>query len=279
MSLPRNWKTVGLLVLVALVTLAAAAPAHAQEGGGEGDPTEGATLYAENCVVCHGEQGEGRAGATLNEVYGGINPDAFFRATISRGVQGTFMPAFSEENGGPLSEEQIDHIVAYIESWGTAVEPAAPAPRRPPQEIPPVPEIDGDPNNGFDIYQVNCVVCHGEDGEGRTGARLTEAFAGIAPDALVVQTIRRGRDGTLMPPFAGAYGGPLSDQEVQDVAAYVVSIQQPSSPRPQGEIVGQASGWPFLAVVAGTLILILALALTLRRSGPEPDAEPDADHH
>ena len=169
MRLSRILKMVSVVALLLLL----AAPVSAQEGeGDEGDAAAGAALYAENCVVCHGEQGEGRAGASLNRVYGGINPDAFLRETIRRGVQGTYMPPWGEEYGGPLTTAEIEDIAAYIESWGTTVEPPLPAPRPPAQDIPPVPEVDGDPNAGAAVYQTNCVACHGENGEGRVGAAL-----------------------------------------------------------------------------------------------------------
>ena len=108
MRLRRVLTVTVLTALLALLLVNGAA--LAQDDGGEGDPDAGAELYAENCVVCHGEQGEGRAGATLNAVYGGINPDAFLRTTISRGVEGTFMPPWSQEYGGPLDDEQIDNL-------------------------------------------------------------------------------------------------------------------------------------------------------------------------
>ena len=274
MRLSRILKMVSVVALLLLL----AAPVSAQEGeGDEGDAAAGAALYAENCVVCHGEQGEGRAGASLNRVYGGINPDAFLRETIRRGVQGTYMPPWGEEYGGPLTTAEIEDIAAYIESWGTTVEPPLPAPRPPAQDIPPVPEVDGDPNAGAAVYQTNCVACHGENGEGRVGAALNVAFAGIEPDAFIIQTIRRGREGTLMPPFSEEYGGPLSEQEVQDVAAYVLSTQRPASPRPVGEVVGQASAWPLLIVLGATVLLIVAIAVTMPRGG-SPPGEVD-EHH
>lgn len=264
---------VGVMGLIAL-GLALGGPARAQEGAG-GDPARGAELYAENCLVCHGPGGEGRAGATLNNVFSTIAPDEFLREVISRGVQGSFMPAWSEAYGGPLTEAEVTDLVAYVESWGTTVEPPLPAPRRPPVAIPPVPEVDGDPTAGYTVFQQNCAACHGEQGEGRIGATLTTAFAAISPQTVAVETISRGVSGSLMPPFARAYGGPLTDQEVNDVAAYVLSIQHEARPQPQGEVVGRASAWPLLAALGGILIVIIALGLAVR--GGRQDDKPAGD--
>ncbi len=267
---------VGLVGLIAL-GLALSGPVRAQEGAG-GDPARGAELYAENCLVCHGPGGEGRAGATLSNVFATIAPDEFLREVISRGVQGSFMPAWSEANGGPLTDAEIADLVAYIESWGTTVEPPLPAPRRPAATIPAVPEVDGDPTAGYVVFQQNCVACHGEEGEGRIGATLTTAFAAISPEALVVGTISRGVSGSLMPPFARDFGGPLTDQEINDVAAYVLSIQHEARPQPPGEVVGRASAWPLLAALGGILVVIVALGLAVRRGRGGESAGGEGGH-
>lgn len=277
MRLRKFMALMGLTALLALLglVLMPATPAHAQDDGGDGDGGDadrGAELYAENCAVCHGASGEGRTGASLNQVYGGIEPDAFLTQTISQGIEGTFMPAWGESHGGPLSDGDIADIVAYIESWGTAVEPLAPEPAQPEQEIPEVAEVNGDPNAGYTVFQENCVACHGPNGEGRTGASLNRVFAGIEPGAFVIQTISRGRSGTLMPPFAQEYGGPLTDQQIQDVAAYVFTLDGAQRTE-QGEIVGQASGWPLLVVLVGSLVLVVALGVAISRGQVPPGDE------
>lgn len=269
MRFPRGIMAAGLLALPIVLFGLAAGPARAQDSGG--DPDNGATLYAENCVVCHGPNGEGRAGAELNDVFATIAPDVFLEQVISRGRDGTFMPAWNEDYGGPLTPAEVDDIVAYIESWGTTVEPPLPAPNPPTQVIPPVPEVDGDPNAGFVVYSENCQACHGPSGEGRIGAQLQEAFAAIEPGAFAITTISRGIEGSLMPPFAQDNGGPLSDQQIDDVAAYVLSFQHPAGPAPAGEVVGRASGWPLAFALLAVLILLVALGLVLGGRPPSDE--------
>jgi mono/diheme cytochrome c family protein len=272
MRFPKGIMVAGLLALPVLMFGLAAGPARAQ--GVDGDPDNGAQLYADNCAVCHGPNGEGRSGAELNDVFVTIAPDVFLEEVISRGREGTFMPAWSEDYGGPLTASEIDDIVAYIESWGTTVEPPMPAPNPPPKEIPPVPQVDGDPNVGYTIYQQNCLACHGPEGEGRIGAELQESFASVEPGAFAITTISRGIEGSLMPAFAQEDGGPLTDQQINDVAAYVFSIQHPAGPGPAGEVVGRASGWPLAFALLAVLILLVALGLVL---GGRPPSEED-DH-
>ncbi len=248
-----------LLVLSLLI----AAPAAAQQES-TGDPERGAALFAQNCAVCHGEKGEGRIGAELNDVFVSMNPDAALYQTISQGRPGTFMPAWGEASGGPLSDQDIADIIAYIESWGTTYEPPAPAPPRPQVEIPPVPEVSGDPNNGYTVFQQNCAACHGESGEGRIGANLTAAFAAIEPGAYAISVISNGVDGSLMPAWSQASGGPLTEQQINDVAAYLISIQRPPT-QPPGEVVGRGNALPLVIVGVVVVALIVALGIAANR--------------
>lgn len=236
--------------------------ALAQEGG---DPERGAALYAENCQVCHGPQGEGRVGAELNDAFASVNVDAFLRQTIAEGLPDTFMPAWSEANGGPLSDEEIDDIVAYIDTWGKASSPVLPQPRSPAEEIPPVPEVDGDPNQGAVVFAQNCAACHGEEGEGRIGQTLAKTYASAEPGAYVIDGVTNGVEGTLMPAFGAEQGGPLSEQEIQDVSAYVLSLQPVGVSGEEGETVEPVSGLPLAIAAIAVLVLLLGLGLLTQR--------------
>ncbi len=253
--------------LAGLALLLAALPAQAAgaQQGEDGDPELGARLFAENCAVCHGETGEGRVGATLSDVFVSMSPDAALTEVITNGRPGTYMPAWGREAGGPLTGEDIANLVAYIESWGTTYEPVFPAPPRPAVEIPPVEELAGDPNNGYTIYQQNCAACHGPDGEGRIGATLTSAFVGIEPGAYAVQTISRGIDGTLMPAWSQEAGGPLTAGEIEDVTAYLASIQRSQAPPAGEQPLAAGSSLPLILIALGGLVIIVGLGVAVNR--------------
>lgn len=213
-----------LLLIGLLLGLAWLTPGRAQSG--DGQLQEGATLYAANCQVCHGEKGQGRIGATLAQNWPSIRPDLTIRNVISVGVPGSPMPAWSQTKGGPLSEAQIDALVAYILSWesGQAFEyvPAwTPTPHPP---ITPVANIQGDPNRGVLLYDQNCTVCHGLRGEGRIGAVLAKDWPSIRPDLTVDNVISNGVSGSVMPAWSQANGGPLNDQEIADITAYILTL-------------------------------------------------------
>ena len=80
----------------------------------EGDPNHGAVLFDQNCVVCHGADGLGRVGANLSNVWSSVRPDLSAKSIIASGISGSPMPAWSQANGGPLNESEINDLVAFI---------------------------------------------------------------------------------------------------------------------------------------------------------------------
>ncbi|NOZ26909.1 MAG: c-type cytochrome [Chloroflexi bacterium] len=99
-------------------------------------------------------------------------------------MPGSPMLAWSKKYGGPLTDEEIDALVLYILSWETGgippLTPTATFTPRPP--ITPIPGVEGDPNRGAVLYQENCAVCHGPNGEGRVGATLAKNWPSIRAD-------------------------------------------------------------------------------------------------
>ena len=72
-------------------------------------------LYAENCALCHGLQGEGIGSipALDTEALRSMPAEDLFK-TIARGRFNTSMPAWSQDDGGPLSDYQIDELVNLV---------------------------------------------------------------------------------------------------------------------------------------------------------------------
>jgi len=234
----------------------------------------GSQIFANNCVVCHGPTGEGRVGASLSKNWPSIRPDLTIQAIIENGVSGTVMPAWSDAKGGPLSDDEIDALVTYILSWQTGGRPEVfdvPLPtRRPP--ITPIPEIEGDPNRGGLLYDENCVVCHGVEGEGRIGTTLTKAWASIRPDLTIKSTIQRGVPGSQMPAWGQANGGPLSEQDIDDIVSFVLSRSDYSSSQSESSVIPPSPtqipwlrGWGGIILIIGLLVVILSAAVLFQK--------------
>jgi mono/diheme cytochrome c family protein len=255
MRISRKW-----LVVMAVSLLAAGGigAARAQEGG---DPQRGGELYVENCAVCHGTEGQGRIGASLNQ-FPGIDVEAELIQTITNGIDGTVMPAWGQANGGPLSGQEIGDIAAYISSAFGGTQPIQPLPTYHPPAIQPLPDINGDPSNGAVVFHDNCVMCHGEAGRGRFGAPLAKVWSGIEPQVYIRQVVREGIEGSAMPAWYQANGGPLTAQEIDDVSAYVISL----SPEPAGPTPTPAPTGPFdvpTSLVVLGILVVLGLAVLI----------------
>ena len=249
----RWWAGI-ITILMALVVAAAASA--------QGNPADqGARLYADNCAVCHGPQGEGRVGARLKD-FPTINPQAFVKATVASGVPGSKMPAWSKAKGGPLTDAEIDAIAAFVATWTTGnVSPAPTEPVRLLVPLPTVAGVSGDPTRGALVFQQNCLVCHGAKGEGRVGVNLAKPFASAFPAAFVKQAVSSGVQGSVMPAWAQSDGGPLSDQQIDDVTAFILSAQKAGSPtfiEPTPAPASSVGGaWP----VIGAAVLLVAVVM------------------
>ena len=126
-----RWQRAGAVVLFVLVI---AFPLYkAVESGRRADAlsaqqlalmTSGQKLWGLNCASCHGVNGEGVDAPALNtkEFLTGITDEQMHGITRG-GIPGTEMPAWWNEYGGPLTDQQIESIVAYVRAW----EPTAPS--------------------------------------------------------------------------------------------------------------------------------------------------------
>lgn len=256
-----SMRVLRLGIVLLLTVLVGWSTAQAQA---EGDPARGGELYVENCAVCHGVDGQGRVGARL-EAFSGIDPSAVITTTIARGIEGTVMPAWGEQYGGPLSEQDINDIASYILAAFEGTEPIEPLPEYQPPLIEPLPDIEGDPSSGAVVYQQNCRPCHGESGEGRFGKPLATSWAGTRPDLFIRNVVSEGISGTIMPTWAQVNGGPLTEDEIADVAAYVLTLSGPSSvpvPTTQPGPIGTNT---VLLVVAGLVILGIIIGVAYYR--------------
>ena len=192
------------------------------------------TLYAQNCSVCHGLSGEGIGSIPpLNNP--ALQTMAFddLTKTIARGRFNTAMPAWSKEDGGPLSDYQVSELVGLVQSgdWNATQDrvvnlglaPLVPFTTEPDPAL--FAEVANLPDGvtlqtAITIFATNCVACHGADGLG----------SGIAPalnDPLVrektpdelTRTVTFGNPGTLMAGWNNAL-------TMEEIAAMVTLVQR-----------------------------------------------------
>ncbi|MCB0216562.1 MAG: c-type cytochrome [Caldilineae bacterium] len=83
---------------------------------------------------------------------------------------------------------------------------------------------------GKAVFESTCFACHGSLGEGNIGPNLTDAYwlHGSRPEQIGL-TIFQGVPEKGMPTWRGA----LSAEKIQQVAAYVISLQGSEPPNPK----------------------------------------------
>lgn len=176
----------------------------------------GATLFGDNCAVCHGTRGTGGKGfpdLTANAWLWGGDPETIAE-TIRVGINSPHaetrtsqMLAFGRD--GMLDRTQIDDVLAYVQSIGTAPEPA----QTKPEAV----------ARGSEIFAENCASCHGEDAKGMVdlGAPdLTDAHWIYGGDIQTLHTtVYSGRQGHMP-----AWEGRLSDGDRKILTLYVLDL-------------------------------------------------------
>jgi cytochrome c len=234
----------------------------------------GALIFENNCRPCHGPQGKGIEGVApaINaaDLFNGERLKAigfagtvqdYVRATISSGrpvpSEGTNypqrMPTWSQDFGGPLRDDQINSLVAYIMNWKDRAlqEAAGPTPTPMANAMGtdmtiPLPPGDADRGKSLTEGDLGCVGCHILSATGpawlpsgdtpgigaRAETRFTESdYTGhattaqqyllesiVTPNVFVVS----GFEPNIMP---GNYGERLTVQDAADIIAYLQSIR------------------------------------------------------
>lgn len=147
----------------------------------------------------------------LNNYTPAVPYDELFK-TIARGRYATAMPAWSEDEGGPLSDYQISELVALIQSgdWNAtgdrvvnlSLTPLIPFTTEPDAAL--LEAVGALPDgaalqSAIGIYAGSCVACHGADGPGTALAPALNAPSVREKTAEeLTRTLTFGVPGTLM---------------------------------------------------------------------------------
>jgi mono/diheme cytochrome c family protein len=207
---------------------------NAQAAQLQNELDEAMTLYAENCSVCHGADGTGIGSnpPLNNSILRDADSEAL-KKIISRGLYNTPMPAWSKEDGGPLSEYQIEQLVKLIQfgDWDEVQNRIVNLGLAPliPFTADPDPEIlaalrnstDGESlARGIVLYANECVACHGADGLGTTLApALNDPVIRENSQEEIERIIQNGVPGTLMAPWENT----LSIDEISDLSNLIIN--------------------------------------------------------
>ena len=211
-------------------------PVEEQRGLRSDQVTDFDTLYGTNCAGCHGANGQkGGAAYLANPVYQALVDDATLHDTIANGFQGTLMPAFGTQRGGPLTEAQINALIAGMRArWSKGDVLAG-------QNAPPYRAThEGDAAKGKEVYDAVCAQCHEppQSGSAETlsndrlwvGSIRDGSFLALVSPQMIRTTVIAGRPDLGMPDWRKTREDkPLTDEEITDVTAWLMS-QRPALP-------------------------------------------------
>jgi mono/diheme cytochrome c family protein len=189
----------------------------------------GQQLFAQYCAACHGDFGEGgRNPARADDIIAPISSaeflktrdDSTLRAVIAQGQPNFGMSPFGTAYGGPLEDDEIDAIVAFIRSWEA----------NPPVELPP--EVAATPVSltGPDIYAEVCVQCHGPEGEGGIGPSLRDPeLQERYTDQTLFDIISEGHKASAMI----AWGEILTSEQIEQLVVFIRGLEAPEPEEPE----------------------------------------------
>jgi cytochrome c oxidase cbb3-type subunit 3 len=165
----------------------------------------GQRLFLNYCAQCHASDARGGKGfpnLTDKDWLWGGDPDTIV-ATITNGRSGV-MPAW----GTVVGEEGAKDLANYVRSLSGGANDELRA------------------HHGKELFQANCVVCHGPEGKGNPAMGAPNLTDDIwlygGGQTTLIETITKGRNG-VMP----AWGEFLGPQKVHILAAYVYGLSHP----------------------------------------------------
>jgi mono/diheme cytochrome c family protein len=91
----------------------------------KGDGKYGKALFDADCAICHDAEHRASFVADLHNLKVPTNVD-FWQTWASHGKPGSFMPAFSQADGGPLTDMQIASLAVYLNQAIPSKVPQAP---------------------------------------------------------------------------------------------------------------------------------------------------------
>lgn len=252
---------IGLVIVATLVVIYLINEPNRRDAAAEQKVDEsahrGIALYVQYCVACHAPDGSAQGeqpylGVPLNLPQNQSEDEAeweqreeIIRTTIIEG-RGEIMPAWGQEEAGPLNEQQVDDLVNLIHEglWEETEEQVVEANGGVIPTPQPAPTPSGDqPDDpqaaeGQQIYAANCQSCHTIDGGEATGPTWQGLFGSEVPleggetvtadEEYIRQSIvdPNAQIHEGYPPVMPSFEGRLTDEQIDAVIAYIQTLSE-----------------------------------------------------
>ena len=215
---------------------------------------QGRWIYEQNCMICHGRDGDGKgelAAATVPKPRpfasgffkfhatpaGKLPTNDDLRRTVTGGLAGTAMGMFNKFNPDDL-EAVIEYVKSFSRKWRKPINYAPPLPEPVmPEWFAKENELKAHAARGSLVFGSTCMICHGAEGAGdgpavavlkdmwgepAKPADLREAWLRRGTDIKdVYWALMTGRDGTPMISYAEI----LSEEQRWDVVAFIQTLR------------------------------------------------------
>jgi mono/diheme cytochrome c family protein len=184
-----------------------------QEFRGIRSPLQAGQIYTMTCSACHGKTGEGKDYEVYKTGVPALGNYDFVRVvsgemimfTLLHGRGSRQMASWLPMHSG-LKINELDSLVTSLDNQFAK-----------PYRFEEIMMADGMAQNGQKIYQADCQMCHGTEGNGDIGLPLNNRdFLSVASDRFLFNTIVSGRNTGGMPAWTH-----YSPQQLADLISYI----------------------------------------------------------
>lgn len=181
----------------------------------------GAAAFTRYCALCHAADATGYAAdhapSLVSTTFLASATNEYIARGIREGRPGTAMAGYGKLRGGPLDDDEVAAIIAFLRDRGPARERLSTLP------------VSGYAPRGEAVYAASCQRCHGTRTDRGDAVHLANmSLLSAASDAFLRYAVVHGRPGTPMPSFQGVLG----EDEIDDVVAMLRSWAMPPPPEP-----------------------------------------------
>lgn len=183
----------------------------------------GAETFVSLCAACHGPEGGGAIGPALRGTR--LEREAL-KEVVSKGRSSkpVAMPAWAQENGGPLKKHQVEDVVNFILNWNPEFIEKAKTKHAPPASAPASPAATVSPERkeiaeGKEIFaSMGCSACHGPAAAGTNIApNITDKTA-----EEITKQVRTPRT-VAMPAYPVSR---LSDEDLRKIIDFITGLNK-----------------------------------------------------
>jgi cytochrome c553 len=189
---------------------------------GAADPALGEQIYQAECANCHGDRAQGGKGGEYPRLAGQRADYIQLQLGNFRDRKRQNKPMLPIFKAGKLRAPDIEAVAAYLA--GLPVPASA--------EVGVPEEVEGDLEFGFELYEQDCILCHGADGRGKEEKGSPQLVAQYP--RYIAKQMADFRNGERPHEHAEKMFGEAYEDELDALLAYVLSLNHQPPAQAEG---------------------------------------------